>query len=117
MKHFLLKLIAATIAVSSTASHAGLCGAGSLKGLAEGYNGTNSTMIYLNSNTPGLYFEGPYYLMTLQYNGVSATKFDALSKALRGAYFSGTGVRIYSSNGDCNNINEVRICTVVTDCM
>lgn len=86
-----------------------LCGAGTVKALAEGYLGLDQTRISLQAtagSSSGI----------LPYNIASATRFDALSKTLRSAFLAGTPVSIYSAVNDCKKINEVRICNVDADC-
>jgi hypothetical protein len=110
MKNFFRKSIFVVSLAMPLISNAELCSVGTIKGLAEGYEGSDSTKILL-AQTEGT------NVVLLNYNGVTAAKFSALSKQLLGAFHSGTAVRIYSSSGDCNNINEVRVCLNRNDCM
>lgn len=110
MKNFFRKSIFIVSLALPIISNAGLCSVGTIKGLAEGHDGSDSTLIYLEA-TQG------QNISRLNYNGVSASKFVALSKQLLGAFHTQTAVRIYSSSGDCNNLNEVRVCLNSNDCM
>lgn len=113
MKKFVVNSILFASLALPVVSYAGqLCSAGIIKGIADGPNGAESTIIYTDQA------EGPKNLVTLNYTGLSSAKFDSLSKNLRSAFFSRTAVRIYSNNArGCDNIDEVRVCTDRSDCM
>ena len=110
MKNLLRKFFGFALIALPLFSNAGtLCGAGTIKALAEGYLGVDQTRILLDAKLGSS--SG-----TLAYNVGSAARFDTLSKTLRSAFLAGVPVGIYSSVADCNRINEVRVCIVASDC-
>lgn len=111
-------VVCLTLPIISNAAQ-GLCGAGLVKELVEGYQGTDQVMIYLQAT------EGDSSMvlkMSSRVPGNWPTKSIALSKTLRAAMSAHLPVRIYSeispSNiiNRCSFINEVRICYDVNDC-
>lgn len=113
-------IVCLTLPVIGNAAQ-GLCGAGLVKELVEGYEGSvDRVMIYLEP-TEGV--SSMVLKMLYNVNGNGPTKSIALSKTLRMAMSAHLPVRIYSeispSNNNiyrCNFINEVRICHDATDC-
>ena len=110
MKKLVRKYFGVLVITLPMISSAGtLCGAGTVKALAEGYLGLDQTRISLQAtsgSSSGL----------LPYNVGTFARFDTLSKTLRSAFLAGTPVSIYSAVSDCNKINEVRICNIADDC-
>jgi hypothetical protein len=110
MKKLVRKYFTVLAVALPMVSNAGtLCGAGTVKALAEGYLGLDQTGILLQATSGSS-------IGILPYNVGSAARFDALSKALRSAFLAQAPVGIYSAVADCNKINEVRICNVDADC-
>lgn len=120
IKKYICILCLALPIISNAAQ--GLCGAGLVNELIEGYQGSaDQVMIYLEST------EGASSMVLKMFYGVPGngpTKSIALSKTLQMAMSAQLPVRIYSeispSNNNinrCNTINEVRICYIATDCL
>ena len=96
----------------------GFCGAGTIKQLYEGYQGTTITMIYLNNT------EGRSSMKHRQLFPVPVSlgiRQPAIAHALRLALSTNLPVRIYaefspSNFNPCDYVNEVRICLDAVDC-
>ena len=107
-------IVCLTLPTISNAAQ-GFCGAGLIKKLVEGYQGTNNMMIYLEPT------EG---ISSMQLKLIlSNARSNALSKTLRIAMSAHLPVRVYQELNQrnmlvsCDNINEVRICYTPTDCL
>lgn len=94
-----------------------LCGAGKIIEIAENYNGTSDTVIYLQK-TEG----GDTVKLRRVGNGVAYgldIQRDPMLSLLTAAFRTGMPIRTYSATGgstSCGYINEVRACKIADDC-
>jgi len=103
------KTVALLSLVLPLISHASQsCGAGVIIGLADHYQGQQKTAIYLRPTVPDT---PPVQYFFRCRSGVdtqgSDRRFGTITRDLRRAFFDKTQVRIYSSTGSCDNIDEV----------
>ncbi len=114
MKTFVRNSIAIfffSLPLIATAQSSSFCGAGIIKGLAEGYDGKSQTRILLDTKTGS-----GSSTATLPWDTAWTMKVDTLQKTLRAGFLSGLQVGLYSATYTCNKITEVRICHVAADC-
>lgn len=114
MKNFVRNSIAIfffSLPVIAAAQSGSLCGAGTIKGLAEGFAGKSQTRILLDTKAGS-----GSSTATLPWDTGWTLKVDTLQKTLRAGLLSGLPVGLYSATYTCDKITEVRICHVAADC-